>query len=210
VLGFVGVSVHRPKFQLQLSINVFIDIAFTLILVHAGGGLKSGLALMLFVTIAAAGLISRGRYALFHAALAAIGVQLVSAFEILYGDPQGGDFCSRACSVSVFRHRYSRLQPGTLCLGKRAFGDGARIDLANLARVNQLVIRDLADGIVVIDDQDCIRSGNLRAELLFGSIATDGMQHLDAYSPCSARPCSAGATTLGGLPSRSAHRGAIG
>jgi two-component system sensor histidine kinase PilS (NtrC family) len=49
--------------------------------------------------------------------------------------------------------------------------------------VNQLVIRDLADGIVVIDDQDCIRSGNLRAELLFGSIATDGMQHLDAYSP---------------------------
>jgi hypothetical protein len=47
VLGFVGVSVHRPKFQLQLSTNVFIAIVFTLILVHAGGGLKSGLALML-------------------------------------------------------------------------------------------------------------------------------------------------------------------
>jgi two-component system sensor histidine kinase PilS (NtrC family) len=184
VLSFASVSLHRPKFQLQLSINVFIDIVFTLILVHAGGGLKSGLALMLFVTIAAAGLISRGRYALFHAALAAIGVQLVSGFEILYGDPQGGDFLQAGLlSLGFFATAVLAYNLARYASVSERLAIERGIDLANLAQVNQLVIRDLADGIVVIDDQDCIRSGNPRAELLFGSFATDGMQQLAAYSP---------------------------
>ena len=183
-LGFVGISLHRPKFQLQLSINVFIDVVFTLILVHAGGGLKSGLALMLFITIAAAGLISRGRYALFHAALAAIGVQLASAIEIVYGDPQGGDFLqSGLLSLGFFATAFLAYNLARYASVSERLAIERGIDLANLAQVNRLVIRDLADGIVVIDDQDRIRSGNPRAELLFGSFATDGMQHLGAYSP---------------------------
>jgi len=182
-LGFAGVSLHRPKFQLQLGINVFIDIVFTLVLVHAGGGLRSGFALMLFITIAAAGLISRGRYALFHAALAAIGVQLASGFEILYGDPQGGDFLQAALlSLGFFATAVLAYNLARYASISERLAIQRGIDLANLAQVNRLVIRDLADGIVVIDDQDRIRSGNPRAELLFGSFAAD-VQHLDAYSP---------------------------
>jgi two-component system sensor histidine kinase PilS (NtrC family) len=182
-LGFVGISLQRPKFQLQLSVNVAIDVVFTLVLVHAAGGLKSGFALMLLITIAAAGLISRGRYALFHAALAAIGVQLESVFEVLYGDPQGADFLQAGLlSLGFFATAFLAYTLARYASASERLAIERGIDLANLAQVNQLVIRDMADGVVVIDDQDRIRSGNPRAEMLFGSFAADGMQHLAFYS----------------------------
>ena len=53
----------------------------------ASGGFRSGLAVMLLVSIAAASLVSRGRPLLFYAALAAIAVLLEQALRsIAYGE----------------------------------------------------------------------------------------------------------------------------
>lgn len=187
-LGFAGVSLRRPPFQLQLSLNVFVDITFTLVLAHAAGGLKSGFALMLFVTIAAAGLISRGRYALFHAALAAIGVLAENAYEIFYGVPPGGDFLQAALlSLGFFATAFLAFTLARYASASERLAIERGIDLANLAQVNQLVIRDMADGVLVIDEHECIRAGNPRAEQFFGSFTADGMQSLALYAPELAR-----------------------
>jgi two-component system sensor histidine kinase PilS (NtrC family) len=45
------------------------------------------------------------------------------------------------------------------------------IDLANMAQVNQLVIRDMQDGVLVVDEHGAIRQFNARAERLLGPIA---------------------------------------
>jgi two-component system sensor histidine kinase PilS (NtrC family) len=44
------------------------------------------------------------------------------------------------------------------------------IDLANMAQINQLVIRDMQDGVLVVDEHGVIRQFNARAERLLGPI----------------------------------------
>ena len=62
------------SFETHLTTHICTDIAATVLLMFASGGFRSGLAVMLLISIAAASLVSRGRLILFYAALATIAV----------------------------------------------------------------------------------------------------------------------------------------
>jgi len=82
-LAFLPISSHRPDFPLQLAIQVTADILFVTLLVYASSGVTSGLGLLLLASLAAAGIISRGRMTLFFAALASLAVLLEQTYEVL-------------------------------------------------------------------------------------------------------------------------------
>ena len=90
-LGFTLIKI-RWRFNLQLSIQVVGDIAFMVTLMHASGGISSGLGLLLLATLAGAGLISRGRLSLFYAALASIAVLLEHTYAVLRFEASSGQF----------------------------------------------------------------------------------------------------------------------
>jgi two-component system sensor histidine kinase PilS (NtrC family) len=56
------------------------------------------------------------------------------------------------------------------------------IDLANLSQINELVIRDMQDGFLVVDDKDAIRQHNPRCAQLIGA-APGRSALLSDYSP---------------------------
>jgi GAF domain-containing protein len=69
------------------------------------------------------------------------------------GDPQGGDFLqSGLLSLGFFATAILAYNLARYASASERLAMERGIDLANLARVNQLVIRDLADGIVVVED----------------------------------------------------------
>lgn len=74
----------RPDFPVQLVVQVCADILFIVLLLHASGGISSGLGLLLLANLAAAGIISRGRLTLFFAALASVAVLLEHTYEVLF------------------------------------------------------------------------------------------------------------------------------
>ena len=76
----------RWRFNLQITVQVTADIGFIVTLMHASGGISSGLGLLLLASLAAAALISRGRLTLFYAALASIGVLLEHTYAVLNYD----------------------------------------------------------------------------------------------------------------------------
>jgi two-component system sensor histidine kinase PilS (NtrC family) len=57
------------------------------------------------------------------------------------------------------------------------------IDLANLEQVNQLVIRDMQDGVLVVDGRGAIRQFNARAERLLGPLPAGSEVALVEYAP---------------------------
>jgi len=57
------------------------------------------------------------------------------------------------------------------------------IDLANLEQVNQLVIRDMPDGVLVVDGHGVIRQFNARAERLLGPLPAGSDAMLVQYAP---------------------------
>ena len=65
---------------------------FIMPLMFASGGISSGLGLLLLASLAAGGLIGRGRLTLFHAALASIAVLLEHAFDVVTRDAHIAEF----------------------------------------------------------------------------------------------------------------------
>ncbi len=181
---FVLVSA-RWRFTLQLALQVAADVTFVMILQFASGGISSGLGLLLLTTLAGAGLISRGRLTLFFAAIAGIGVLLEHTYEVLGLDAseaqyiQAGLLSGAYFAIAWLAHALAKYTVASEQLAARR-----EIDLANMAQVNQLVIRDMQDGVLVVDEGGVIRQLNARAERLLGPLPLErGETTLADYAP---------------------------
>jgi two-component system sensor histidine kinase PilS (NtrC family) len=162
----------RWQFNWLLTAQVAADIAFIVVLMFASSGLSSGLGLLLLTVLAGAGLISRGRLTLFFAALATIGVLLEHTYEVLRFDAsvtqyiQAGLLSGGYFATAWVAHTLAKYTQASERLAAQR-----ELDLANMALVNQLVIRDMQDGVLVVDEKGIIRLHNVRAERLLGPIS---------------------------------------
>ncbi len=157
----------RLSFNTLLTLQVMVDILAITLLMYASGGEKSGLAVMLLVVLAGAGLVGQGRLTLFFAALATMAVLIEQGVRVIDFGADPADF----------------LQAGILCMGFFATAISARllarrvianeqlarqrgIDLANQQSVSERVIRDMQDGVMVVDSGETVRQWNPQAEAL--------------------------------------------
>lgn len=184
VVSIVAIAARNPAFDVQLSGQVLLDVTVINVLAYAGGGIRSGLALVLLATIACAGLVGRGRLVIFYAALAAIGVLITHAYGVLNDGAAAADFFQVGLvSLGFFAMAWLAYMLAKYAQASERLAIERGIDLANMAQVNQLVIRDLHDGVLVIDEKQHVRASNPQAENLFGSIIHDAQPTLMEYAP---------------------------
>lgn len=168
---FALLDSRQPSFHVQLAFQVSGDILCVVLLTYASGGIGSGLVLLLLVSLARAGLIGRGRMALFHAATASIAVLLEQAYEALYLGAGMAHFVQAGfVSIGYFATAWLARTYARHSAATEQLAEQRGIDLANLAQVNQLVIQDMQDGVVVVDEAGTIRQHNAQAEALLGIV----------------------------------------
>jgi two-component system, NtrC family, sensor histidine kinase PilS len=184
VVGFVLISTRR-RFNLQLTLQIMADVAFIVLLLYASSGISSGLGLLLLTTLAGAGLISRGRLTLFFAALASIGVLLEQTYEVLKLDAPETQFVQAGLlSTSYFAIAWLAHALARYTVASEQLAAQREIDLANMEQVNELVIRDMQDGVLVVDERGAVRQLNARAERLLGALPRGpGEKILAEYAP---------------------------
>src|SRR3990172_1770683 len=171
------------SFDTQLTVHVCTDVVVTGLLMFASGGFRSGLAVMLLISIAAASLVSRGRRLLFYAALATIVVLVEQAVEVVvHGDPVGGFVPPALISVGYFATAFITNQLAQRVITNERVARQRGIDLANQLRINQLVIQDVQDGVLVVDSNGLVRSHNRRVDQLLRRPAP-ALDQIDTYSP---------------------------
>lgn len=161
------IAARKPDFNVQLAIQVCLDIVFIVILMHAGGGIQSGLGLLLLVSLAASGLIQQGRLMLFFASLASLSVLLEHTYDLLYlqvGVPQYAQAGMLSIGYFVMGGLMRILAQSSRESVELARRRGA--DLVSMAQINHMVIQDLQDGILVVDDAGKILNWNFQAETL--------------------------------------------
>jgi two-component system sensor histidine kinase PilS (NtrC family) len=173
---FFGVVFHgvlrdlRDKFELQLTLHACVDIVAITLLMYASGGIRSGLGVMLLISLTGAAIVAPRRLTFLYAALATIALLLEQSYWVLEHDAPTGSF----------------LQPGLFAIGYFATGGvtswlAARVaanerlarqrgrELATQTRVNQLVIEDMNDGVLVLDRGGRVVQHNPQAQQLLGA-----------------------------------------
>ncbi len=185
LVSLVGIKTRRPRFSLQLAFQVGTDIAVFSTLSYFSGGIQSNLGLLMLVSIAGAGLISRGRITLFYAALASIAILLEHSYAVLTQDAstaqflQAGILSASFFAVAWLSHTLSKY---AVASEKLAFTRG--VDLSNMAEANRLMIQDMPDGVLVVDEQGTLRQCNPSAERLLGlTLSMDNISVLANFSP---------------------------
>lgn len=174
----------RWRFNVQIATQVVMDIVFVTALIFASRGVSSGLGLLLLTTLAGAGLIARGRLALFFAALASIAVLLEHGYEVLVFQESPGQFIQVGfLSIGYFATALVAHTLAQLTRQNEQIAAQRAIDVANLSEVNRLVIRDMPDGVIVVDGAGVVRQVNTRAEVLLGAWRGRANVMLNEYAP---------------------------
>ncbi len=184
----VPARMREPNLTLQVTAGVVADVIAMTLLIYASGGVRSGMGVILLVSLAAAGLITRGRLAFFHAAFAAIAVLVAQILVFWRFDAETQDFLQAGLTCGAFfataglasaLAQYARTS--------EQIAEERKVDLANLSQINELVIRDMQDGILVVDGLGRIRQSNPRSVQLLGALPGGRWPSIGEYAPEIAR-----------------------
>ncbi len=182
----VAIQLRHPRPSWQLGAQVGADIACITILSHASGGVQSSLGMLLLVSLAAAGLISRGTITLFFAALASLASLLQHTYSVLtQGSAEAAQFfqvgllCMAYFAIAWLAHTFAKY-----AIASEKLATLRAIDLANMAEANQLVIQDMPDGVLVVDEHGLVRQHNRSSENMLGyAFSQDEEVTLESCSP---------------------------
>lgn len=170
-------------FDLQLSIHVLTDIASLTVMMYASGGIRSGIGVMLLISLAAAALVSGGALMLFYAAVASIALLLEQSYWILIHDVSTASYFQPGLlAIGCFVTALITNQLAQRVIMNERVARQRGTDLANQLRINQLVIQDVQDAILVVDSNGLVRQQNPAVGALLGRPAPE-LDQIENYSP---------------------------
>lgn len=174
---FSTVFIRKPyiAYTRQVQFKILADIVFLTLLMHASGGITSGLGILLAVSVAAGGLLAGGQCTLVFAA--------VATFAVL-GEQIHADFTQQFAKTAytyagVLSASFFTIGLLALVLAKRVESSEKvalqqRRDIDDLVQLNDYIIKHLQSGIIVVDQHLNIRLANESACHLLGQTTIQG------------------------------------
>lgn len=174
---------RKPGFHVQVFSQTVVDILAIVTIMHASGGLASGLGILLILAVIPGALLVPGRLAFFFAALATVSLFVEFGYRFLEneisreGITQTGVLGTTLFIVAGIAH----------FLGRRiqeseALAEQRGVDLANLARLNEYVVQRLQNGLIVVDEADRVRLLNDTAWVMLQLPPEADIDHLGQVS----------------------------
>lgn len=177
---------RRRPLGAQVMLGAAIDIAAATLSLHALPASAPGIALMLLFNVGSAALLLPWRYGLAGGALA--GGATIG--EYVWSVLADGDSAQPIAERVMFAVSYMAIALLTNLLGRqmresRALAERRGAELADLAEVNELIIRRMRTGVLLVDGDGRIRLANEAAQALLGE--HDDQRNLAIAAPELAR-----------------------
>ncbi|NOR51789.1 MAG: PAS domain-containing protein [Gammaproteobacteria bacterium] len=154
-------AVERPAYNIQLHFQLGVDIVFITLLMHASGGVGSGVVMLLVISVANHSALASGQMPSLFAALATIALFLEQTYNLLYENELGFNYpFAGLFGIVLFA---TALLTNTLAKRAReseALAEQRGIDLANMAELTEYTIAHMQTGIIAVDPGRQVRMVN--------------------------------------------------
>ncbi len=185
----LAVRTRVTPFYNQVFVQVFTDIIVVTILMHASGGIRSGLGMLLVISVASGSLLTAGRTAgVFGAAatIALLAEQLYALFwdtGVSVSFPQAGLLGTTLFATAALAHTLAqRIRES------EALAEQRSVDLANMAELTRYIVQQVQVGVLAVDRANRVRLMNASAWGLLGRPPpTEQEQPLEKLSPALAQ-----------------------
>lgn len=159
----------QADFDISLPIQTIIDIGFILLMMHLFHQNQVGISLLLMITIVFASFISEGRYAIFYAAMASIGILLKETYSIYLVGENADSYTNAALlSVSCFAAAWLSHTLAVRMITSERLASERGLDIVNLAKINALITQEMPNGVLVTGEHQQLKHFNQQFTLLTG------------------------------------------
>ena len=175
--------IERRGFKQQFSLQIYGDTIIIILLMHACGGISSGLGMLLIISIAVTGLLVEQALAIMFASLASLGLLA----EYIYSSINLTSYSGNSTQVGILGATLFATAIVTHKLTERIHSSEQLVqqrerDVALLSALNQEIIENLQAGVIVLTQNNQIRHINNTA-LKMLSIAADDSFSLKTDAP---------------------------
>ncbi len=155
---------RKIPYTLQAQSVIFTDIIAITLLMHACGGIESGVGILLAASIASSGLLIGGRCSIVFAAIASIAILTEQAYGLHSG---GGDIASYP-SAGMLGAAFFTIALLSYILAKRSeqsdlITSQQKQTISTLEALNQYIIQHLQSGIIITNQQQQVYMANQAA-----------------------------------------------
>jgi two-component system sensor histidine kinase PilS (NtrC family) len=177
--GLASVILVRRRLgsaYLQTILQATLDIVVLMLLLHACGGVASGLGLLLLVPIGSLAFLLPPRSALFLAAVTILALLAHTIWQQLTGRVDINIYATAGLlGLVLFTIAASASFVANSMQQSEDLVRQRDLDLANLAELSQYIVQHLRESLLVVDAADSIRLINeSAAEILGGATAVPG------------------------------------
>jgi two-component system sensor histidine kinase PilS (NtrC family) len=161
VISAICIAWRLTGYTLQAQLLIFTDIVILTLLMHACGGINSGIGILLAVSISYGGLLIGGRCAMFFAAVASLAVlseqiyadqaDLFEKTSYMYAGMLGASFFTIALLSYVLATRSEQ----TVLLAHQQ-----KQTITQLEELNHYIIQHLQSGIIITNKKQAIQMVN--------------------------------------------------
>lgn len=161
LIWVLAAKIERRGFVRQVSIQIYSDTILIILLMHACGGISSGLGMLLIISMAVTSLLGKQSLALIFASLASIGLlaeyiySIINISEYTGNSTQVGILGATLFATAIVTHKLTlRLRSSELLVQQR------ERDVAQLSALNQEIIENLQAGVIVLSNSGLVRHIN--------------------------------------------------
>jgi len=175
---------HTLRFSRSVNLHIATDILALTLLMHASGGISTGLGTLLIVSIAGGSMLTTRRIAILYGSIASIAILSEQGYNAIYDVFEtvqythsgilGATLLSTALIANVLSQR---------SLESAALAEQRSLDLANLEQLNDYIIQHMQTGIMVIDESSHVRMCNRAARKLLNLSHSSTKQPLTDICP---------------------------
>ena len=180
----VFLYIQKPNLESQVIIQTMVDIACITMLMHATGGVRTGIGMLLILNIAMCALFLQRRVAILFAAIATLAIIAEQIYaQIIFFNNTPGFTQAGLLGILIFLSAILASYTSDRLRQSERMAEEASQQLESIVQMNEHIIRNMRTGIMVLRNDGRILMANNSACELLGCRQIDTNTELEDISP---------------------------
>jgi two-component system sensor histidine kinase PilS (NtrC family) len=170
LIWILAAKIERRRFEQQVSLQIYSDTFLIILIMHACGGISSGLGMLLIISMGVTSLLGKQSLALIFPSLASLGLLAEYTYSLIYingysgNSTQVGILGATLFETAIVTHKLTLgLKSSELLVQQKVR------DVALLFALNQEIIENLQAGVIILTKQHLVRHINNTARQMLNT-----------------------------------------
>lgn len=171
MIFMLSIYLHKPGLDTQVVTQVCVDVVFIIILMHASGGIRSGLGMLLIINISLSSIFLTRRVTLFLAATTSLALLAEHIYaQLVMPDYREAYVQAGILGIVIFAFAFITSIIARRMRESEQLASERSRELKSMVQMNEHIIRSMRTGILVVDPDGVVEMANNAARSLLGNI----------------------------------------